>query len=379
MMEILVTASLATLIYIYMGYPILVWLMARCFGMDPKKAPHTPHISLFIPAYNEEKHIEMKIKNSLGLDYPKDKLHIVIASDGSTDQTNQIAKQYADEGVQLVEMPKNIGKAAMLTQVVPQLEGEVIVFSDTSSELEPNALLELMQNFADPWVGCVSGLYRLRKATRVDSRSQSEGFYWRYETFMKYQESRLHSILGAHGAFYAMRKKLFTELDKKSINDDYILAMRVVRQGYRSVYEPRAVAWERELSSVDGEFARRQRIAAGNVQQLFELWTLFNPMRGWVAFCFFSHKGLRTFSPVFLLTFLIGSMGLEDPIRLWALGVQGVFYAMAVVGYFQQRKGRASRVFSIPAYFCLANLAMFAGLLTFCFGGGRAPKWGDKS
>lgn len=370
-------SSIILIVYIYLGYPSLVWFLARCFGKDPQKRIITPPVTLFIPAYNEEAHIEAKLRNSLALDYPKEQLRIVVASDGSTDRTNEIASQFADQGVQLVAIPENVGKAEMLSRLVPEVEGDIVVFSDTSSELEPDALKILLSNFADDGVGCVSGLYRLRKGEETDSRTQSEGFYWRYETFIKYQESRLHSILGAHGAFYAMRKQLFTPLTRKSINDDYILAMRVVNQGYRCVYEPGAVAWERELSSVQGEFARRRRIAAGNVQQLIELWPLLNPFKGWIAFCFFSHKGLRTFSPVFLITLLLGSFALTGPQRGWAIGGQLLFYGAAWLGHLRQKQGKPAGILAMPTYFTLANVAMLAGLVLFSFGG-RMPKWGHE-
>ena len=357
--------SLATLCYIYAGYPVLVWVLARLFGRAPRRADCIPAVSLLIPAYNEEAHLEQKLANSAALDYPKERLEIVVASDGSTDQTNAIAKRFAAQGVRLIAMRDNIGKSAMLSRVVPLVQGDIVVFSDASSALEPDALRKLVRNFADRRVGCVCGLYRLQAGE--DMRAQGEGLYWRYETWLKQQESRLHSILGAHGAFYAIRKDLFQPLAAGTVNDDYLIPMRIVAQGARAVYESEAVSWERELATIEGEFARRRRIAVGNCQQIVALARLLNPLRGWVAFCFFSHKVLRTVAPLFMVAVLVSSAWLWQPWNLLALSLQGLFYASAYLGYWSQQRGKAIRWLTPPLYFCLGNLAMLSGLLRFCF------------
>ena len=357
--------SLATLLYLYLAYPPLVWLLARLCGREPRRADIVPTVSLLIPAYNERAHIEAKLQNSLALDYPKDRLEIVVASDGSTDGTNAVVERFRARGIRLVAMSRNLGKAAMLSRTVPLLKGEIVVFSDTSSELEPDALRRIVRNFADRRVGCVSGLYRLKGT--ADLRGEGEGLYWRYETFIKRQESRLHSILGAHGAFYAIRRALFARVGETEINDDYLIPMRIVGQGYRAVYEPSARCWERELASVKGEFARRRRIAAGNCQQIVQLRSMLNPLRhGWVAFCFFSHKVLRTLAPLLMLAALISSLWLPWPWIAAAVGAQGLLYVSAYAGYLCQQRGKTVRWLSPPLYFCLGNLAMFAGLVKFC-------------
>jgi len=357
--------SLSTLLYIYLGYPLLVWALARVFGRAPMRRQGIPAVSLLIPAYNEAAHIEQKLRNSLSLDYPKGRLEIVVASDGSTDRTNAIVERFRSQGVRLLAMQDHIGKAAMLGRTVPLVRGEIVVFSDVSSELAREALRELVQNFADRRVGCVSGLYRLKESG--DLRAEGEGWYWRYETFLKRQESRLHSILGAHGAFYAIRKSLFQQLTGRSINDDYLIPMHIVEQGYRAVYEPRAIAWELEAASLRGEFARRRRIAVGNCQQIVELRRLLSPWYGWVAFCFFSHKVLRTLAPLFMIAVFVTSCWLPQPFAAVALTVQTLFYGSAWLGYVCQRRGLKIRWLFAPLYFCLGNLAMLAGLLKFCF------------
>lgn len=360
--------SLAVLAYIYVGYPLLIGALARVFGRAPRGADTTPRVTLFIPAYNEAAHIEAKLRNSLALDYPRDRLSIVVASDGSTDGTDAIVARYAGQGVRLLRMPQNAGKAAMLDALVPALTGEVLVFSDASSELAPEAVRRLVQPFADASVGCVSGLYRLKATGTTDLRGEGEGLYWTYETWIKRQESRLHSILGAHGALYAIRQALFEPLGNTSINDDYLIPMRIVARGFRAVYEPAAVAWEREVASVEGEFARRRRIAMGNCQQIIALRQLLSPRAGWVAFSFFSHKVLRTLAPAFLVTMLAASVALPQPWQAAALGAQALLYGSAWVGYVCQQRGHAPRWLSPPLYFCLGNLAMGDGLLRYLAG-----------
>ena len=364
--------SWLTLLYIYIGYPALAWVLSRAFGREPKRGDALPSVTLYIPAYNEERHIGGKLENSLGLDYPRDRLEIVVASDGSTDRTNAIVESYRGRGVQLLLVRDNIGKLAVLNRFVPLVQGDVVVFSDASTELEPNALRLLVRSFADKRVGAVCGLYRLKRGD--DMRGQGEGLYWRYETWLKRQESRLHSILGAHGAFYAIRKPLFQRLDTSLINDDYLIPMRVVAQGYRAVYDASARAWELEESSVAGEFARRRRIAVGNCQQVTALAPLLNPLRGWVAFSFFSHKVLRTVAPLFLVALFVASWWLPLPWAIAMTVLQITFYAAAVVGYRYQQRGVSVRWLSAPLYFCLGNLAMLAGLATFCTGA-RRPAW----
>ncbi len=365
--------SFGLLIYVYIGYPLLAWLLARLVGREPRRRDIMPSVSLLIPAWNEERHIGEKLRNSLALNYPKDQLEIVVASDGSTDRTDAIVHSCGEPWVRLLRMPEHAGKVALLNHAVPQLHGELVVFSDASGTLEPAALRRLVSAFADPKVGCVSGRYRLGGAT--DLRAQGEGLYWRYETWLKQQESRLHSILGAHGAFYAIRRRLFQPLEPALINDDYLIPMRIVAAGFRAVYEPGAVAWEREAASVEGEFARRRRIAVGNCQQVRELLALLNPLRGWIALEFFSHKVLRTVAPLAMVTLLFSSLWLPAPWAAWALTLQGAFYLAAYAGYLCQRYGRRARWLSPAFYFCLGNLAMLAGLLLACRRQGR-PAWG---
>jgi len=296
-----------------------------------------------------------------------------VASDGSTDGTNAIVERFRAQGVTRLAMRDHVGKASLLSRTVPLVQGEILVFSDASSELEPQALRLLVRRFADSRVGCVSGLYCVKPTG--DVRGAGEGLYWRYETFLKRQESHLHSILGAHGAFYAIRKALFERLADASVNDDYLIPMRIVAHGERAVYEPAAVCWEAESSvSMRGEFSRRRRIASGNCQQIMTLRRMLHPRYGWVAFCFFSHKVLRTLAPLCLVSCLLSSFWLPARWAGVALSLQGLLYTSAFAGYLCQRGDRPSRVLSAPFYFCFGNLAMLSGLWRYCVHR-RRPVW----
>ncbi|MCI0559504.1 MAG: glycosyltransferase family 2 protein [Nitrososphaera sp.] len=366
-MTIIFWIAFGILIYIYIGYPVLVWILAGLFGRNPECRDFTPQVSLVIPAKNEEALIEEKLRNSLGLDYPKDRLEIIVASNGSTDNTEAIVERWSSQGVKLESVKEAIGKSAMLTRTIPLAQGNIIVLSDADTQLEPDAVRVLMRAFADPRVGCVCGTYGVMRADNL--RAQGEGLYWKYESFLRSQESRLFSWFGAHGPFYAIRKELFRALDPSWINDDYLIPMHIVDQGYRVVYESGARSWEHEkaTASLDGEFARRRRIAAGNCQQTVRLAHLLNPLRGWVFFCFFSHKVLRTLAPLFMLLLLFSSFGLSAPWSVVFLGLQALFYGSAYIGYLCLRRGLSIRWLAPSLYFCLGNLAMLAGLLNYCF------------
>jgi cellulose synthase/poly-beta-1,6-N-acetylglucosamine synthase-like glycosyltransferase len=361
-------ASLLVVAYTYAGYPLLVWLAARLFGRAPASEDVTPPVSLLIPAYNEERYLEEKLRNSTRLDYPPDRLEIVVASDGSTDRTNAIAESFRARGVRLVVHP-HMGKSRLLTRTVPQLRGAVLVFSDASIELAPDALRKLVRHFADPRVGCVSGSYRLKAS--VDLRSEGEGGYWRYESFIKRQQSRLHSVLGAHGPLYAIRAPLFTPLADHEINDDYLIPMRVVAQGYRAIYDPEVLTYDWDLVSMEGEFARRRRIASGNCQQIVELRHMLHPRFGWTAWSLLSHKVLRMLAPLFLVLLLPASLALPWPWGAGFAALQALFYLAAAAGYVSQRMGAHNRWLAAPFYFCMGNAALAAGLFRYCFSRNR--------
>jgi len=255
--------------YAYAGYPIVLMALRLVIHRAVKKHPIEPYVSLLIPAYNEADVIDRKIDNSLALDYPPDRLEIVVASDGSKDETVRIAQQRADgDRIRVLAFAENRGKVPTLNASIPQLRGEIVIFSDAPAMLLPDSVRKLLENFADPQVGAVSGLYKIVKPDEVNIGA-SEDFYWKYETFLKIQESQLASTLGGHGHLHAIRKDLYPYPPPGTINDDYVIPVSVLAKGYRAVYEPSAIVYE-EAHEMTG-FGRRIRIMAGNIQQLREI------------------------------------------------------------------------------------------------------------
>jgi len=365
--------SSIVLFYVYFGYPILILFLSKLLPKPFAKFSEEelqdgsllPAISIFIPAYNEEPVIEKKIRNTLDLDYPKDKIEIIVASDGSDDKTVEIANLYSDK-IQLMAYDVREGKTGLINKTIPKLKGEIIIFSDASAMLAVNALKELISPFKDPKIGSVSGLYILRDATST-SRAEGEGFYWHYETFLKTNESTFYSILGAHGALYALRKSLFRALPPKAINDDYILPMYGVQQKRRAVYEPNAIAVEEGTTSVLGEMKRRIRISVGNFQQLFLLRKLLNPFRGRIAFEFLSHKFLRSFSFLLMIILFISNIFIPTTgFRIFFL-LQIFFYLLGLSGVIFFKNKRMPVLITVPFYLVIINYAAFIGLFKYIF------------
>jgi cellulose synthase/poly-beta-1,6-N-acetylglucosamine synthase-like glycosyltransferase len=357
--ELLFWAATGLILYVFAGYPSLLWILQLIVRQKVPHQEQLPTVSLLVPAHNEAAVIAEKIHNSLTLDYPPDRLEIVIASDGSTDSTanivRQLAQSTAQDRVRLLDFPVNRGKIAVLNDAMPLLRGDIVVFSDASSMLAPDAVRQLAANFADPSVGAVSGVYRVLNPQQAGLGEQ-EALYWRYETFLKLQEARLGCMLGAHGSLFAIRRKLYSSLPPAAINDDFLIPLRVVEQGYRVSYEPSAVAYE-QASEMEG-FGRRVRIAAGNVEQLVAIKTLLRPLRPMVLFCFLSHKVGRLTVPVVMLVAAAATVALWGHPFYTAMGLaQILFYVLAVLGVCFPLRPRFLR---LPSYFCMINAALFA-------------------
>lgn len=348
-------AAVAIIIYAFAGYPLVLVGLRIFIRREVHKAPIRPSVSLLIPAYNEARVIARKIQNSLALDYPRDRIEIVVVSDGSTDNTVAIAQ--ASRAVRVLALPNNRGKIAALNAAVPELRGEIIVFSDASAILAPDALTRVIENFADPSVGSVCGRYRTVKREEVNIGAP-EDFYWRYEAFIKTKESELDSIVGAHGHLHAIRKNLYPALNVETINDDYVISISVLSRGFRAVHESAAIVFE-EAREMTG-FARRIRIVAGNLQQLRYLGTLLKPLQPLPLFFFLSHKVVRLVVPFAMIAALCANLVLiEERMYGTMLAAQILFYALAVLGLTGQLRPRILR---LPYYFCMVNSAAFFGL-----------------
>jgi poly-beta-1,6-N-acetyl-D-glucosamine synthase len=352
MYSIIYWIAVAMPLYAYIGYPLVLLGLGLILGRPVRKAPIQPYISLLIPAHNEARVIERKIRNSLALHYPADRLEIVIVSDGSTDETEAIARRFENGCLRVFAFAKNRGKMAVLNATIPELRGEIVVFSDASALLAPDSVRRLVENFADPSIGAVSGLYQVLRPAEVNIGA-SESFYWKYETFLKTRESQLASTLGGHGQLHAIRKELYPFPPSETINDDYVIPLSVVSRGFRAVYEPTAQVYE-EAREMTG-FARRIRIMTGNLQQLRNI-----PLQPMPLFFFLSHKVLRLLAPFAMLAALTANLLLlASPVYRALLYAQLAFYTLAACGLSGRLRPRA---LSLPFYFCMVNFAAFFGV-----------------
>lgn len=312
--------SVYLVVYHHAIYPLLLKLIASQKKLLPPIIKQRRYstgfddtvlnkFSIVIPAYNEEKYIADKIHNLSVLDYPNDKYELILLCDGCSDRTYQVANDALAElgcselNFQVVKYENNRGKLAVLKDGIAKARFEHIVLSDVSALLPINSLLMLDAHFAEPNVGAVSGAYRF-----AQQGSEGEQKYWQYQTALKSRESAVASVLGAHGAFYALRRSCYQEIPSDTINDDFLIPMNVVKQGFKVVYDPRVAAIELENVDLNQDMTRRMRIAAGNFQQLLYLLPLLSPKHGWNAINFASGKALRAITPFILLMILVTSL-----------------------------------------------------------------------
>ncbi|MFN4258903.1 MAG: glycosyltransferase family 2 protein [Gemmataceae bacterium] len=361
--QVIFWLSLAGLFFTYAGYPFIIWCCARLFGKKPAPPARTddlPRVSLLIAAYNEEAVIAERIDNALRLDYPADKLEIVIASDGSSDATNDIVRRYAPRGVRLLAYPARRGKATVLNDSVPRLSGDIVIFSDANTFFDPDAARRLVRWFHDPRVGMVCG--RLVLIDPQHGRNV-DGLYWKYETFLKQCENRLGALLGANGAIYAVRRPLYRPIPANTILDDLLIPLlAVLRSGKGLLYDDEAVAREETPPHLTSEFHRRARIGAGGFQSIFVLWKLLHPRHGWLAFSFFSHKVLRWFSPFLLIILLLSNaLLLTKPWYQFTMLGQLGFYLLSSLVYQLPSGIRLFKPLRMTTMFTGMNLALMVG------------------
>jgi cellulose synthase/poly-beta-1,6-N-acetylglucosamine synthase-like glycosyltransferase len=350
--------------YLYTGYPLVAWLRARVFPRPHRREPIAPVVTIVVVAFDEAPTIATRIENLLELDYPADRLDIVIASDGSTDGTVAHARSRANARVAVRSFPVRRGKAAVLNDVVPSVRGEIVVLADARQRFDRDSVRSLVSNFADPSVGAVSGELLLSSGTTATG--DGVGFYWRYEKFIRRHESRADSTVGATGAIYAIRRPLFEPIAADTILDDVLIPMRVVGRGYRVLFDARARAVDGPSATPRQEFIRKTRTIAGTFQLFCRERWLLSPFRNRLWFETLSHKGLRLAAPVLQAAMLVCSIGLHDvPLyRLVLLG-QCVFYGAALAGW---RAPSYLRILSVPYAICLVNLATIVAFVRFVSG-----------
>ena len=383
---ILFWSSLGLILYTYLGYPVLITLLSILKPKRTFSSHDLPEITLIIVAFNEEIVIEQKIINSLQLAYPPGKLQILVAADGSNDQTTHIVQDYADQGVELSFEPERRGKIAAMNRAVDQARGEILVFSDANNMYSPQALRHLVAPFSDIRVGGVVGAKKYyQEGTNLE---KSESLYWRYESWIKKKETRLGSCTANSGEIFAMRKECYTPPPTSIINDDFYLMVHVLQQDRDMVYAPRAHSYEAISSSEQEELQRRARIIAGRFQALTYAPRLLAARRPGVFFQLLSHKFLRPFVPLGMLGMLLGSLlavlippgsgaallSLSFPWNWITLAGQVLFYLLAAVGKRVQQPGFLKRLFYLPYFLVHTNLAALAGLYRYLFKK-QTPVW----
>jgi cellulose synthase/poly-beta-1,6-N-acetylglucosamine synthase-like glycosyltransferase len=351
------------IVFPYTVYPGFLYILGKVkrFGQtNGESTLDPPMVSLVIAAYNEDKVIADKLRNSLELDYPR--LEILVVSDGSTDRTNEIVRQFAEHGVRLLALPENRGKTVAQNLAVKECHGEIIVFSDANSMYGREAIRELVKHFANDEVGCVCGELRYQSVNRGEAAAH-EGIYWRFERFIKYMEGRIGRLLGANGSIYAVRKSCYVQLPSDIISD-FIEPLLILQQGKRVVYEPRAQATELTSTSIGVEFRRKKRIITRSLRGAVFARTLFHPLRHpLTTFMFLGHKALRWLAPIFIiaafaLNLLLASRG---GVYTILLGLQVLFYVLACVGLMVPKVKH--RALTLPTYFCVVHGAVLLGLL----------------
>src|SRR5579859_37727 len=366
----------ALVVYVYAGYPILLALMARLFPrQNSKNDRFSPPATLLISAYNEVQVISEKVENALALKYPPGRLEIIVISDCSDDGTDEIVTGYASRGVRLVRQPQRLGKTEGLNLAVPQASGHILIFSDANAIYQPDALRQIVAHFVDAKVGYVVGNARYRQIEGRVASAESEGLYWKLETWLKQKESTFGSVVGGDGAIYAIRHELFTPLRPTDIND-FLNPLQIVARGYRGVYEPAAVCFEDAGESFEKEFRRKVRIIGRSLNALLRAPKVLLPWvqpRHWFALV--SHKLLRWLVPLFLIALFCCNIVLVDsPFFRIALALQTLFYAFAASGWILEKRGKSVMVFYLPYYFILVNLASLFGIFNLLTGS-LSPTW----
>jgi poly-beta-1,6-N-acetyl-D-glucosamine synthase len=354
--------------YTYLGYPlVLLFLGMMKMRRDaPSPGREYPSISILIPAYNEEAVIVKKLENTLDLDYPRDKLEVVVASDGSTDRTVELIRPYMNRGVLLFDYPENRGKMSVINRTIPELSGELVVFTDASAIFRGDALRFLVSGFSDETVGAVSGALIL-KEEEGEKGDLSVDLYWRLEKFVREQESRLYSCVSATGAIYALRRRLFSALPEDTILDDMLIPLDPVRSGYRILFESRALAFEEGYTNLELEFRRKVRTLVGNYQVFFRAPWAILPWKSRISFLLISHKLFRLLVPFALIGFFFSCV-FGPAFLLFLLALQIIFYGLAGCGFLANKRGnRPGRLFAIPMTFCLLNAAALRAFVVYFF------------
>lgn len=384
MLEIIFWILFGIVFYTYIGYGVLLFLLVKIKEVFLSKSEqlifssNLPKVTFLVAAYNESSCIEEKIKNTLSLDYPKDKMQFIFVTDGSDDGTNEIASKY--DQIEVYHEQERSGKIGAINRGMQFVENEIVIFSDANAMLNNQSLKNLVRHYHNPDVGCVAGEKRIFSKELDSASSAGEGLYWKYESFLKKYDYKLHTAVGAAGELFSIRTSLFIHVEDDTILDDFIMSLRIVKQGYKIAYEADAYALEGASVSIAEEKKRKVRISAGGIQSVLRLSVLLNVFKyPVVAFQYISHRVLRWVVTPFLLLVLIPInllLAIEKPFDVYSFLLIGqlLFYSLAFLGwYFENRKVKI-KLFFVPFYFSFMNICVLLGLIKF-FKGNQSVLW----
>jgi cellulose synthase/poly-beta-1,6-N-acetylglucosamine synthase-like glycosyltransferase len=372
MIEGLFWASAAVILYTYFGYPLLIWVVGFLRAKPVAKAEFLPKVSVVIACHNEAQNVARRLSNLLASDYPSELVEVIVVSDGSTDSTAEVARQFGSPAVKLFWYSPRQGKAAALNLGVARACGEVIVFADARQQFDPAAIRALVANFADPAVGAVSGELILQES---NGSAVGPGLYWRYETLIRKSEGRAGSVMGATGAIYAIRRELWKPLPIGAILDDVYTPMQIAMSGYRVVFEEGARAFDSVADSTQREFRRKVRTLAGNYQ-LCQLMPRLLVPGSWLVLQFWSHKLFRLAAPIFMVVLFVSNAvlvfewhdGAAGLLFSLMLAVQFLYLAGLAVAVCVRRTNHRIKLLNLAYTFSVMNLAAIVGLIYFLTG-----------
>lgn len=371
--------SLAVCVYIYFGYPALLWVLSKVRPRPVRERDVFPRATFVIPAYNEERNIAAKIENTLALDYPPEQLEVLVVSNGSTDRTNEIVRSYEDARVRLIALEEP-GKMGALNEGARSATGEILIFTDADFLLDTHSLKVIARKFADREVGGVCGARKPGVKREGDATGEGEGLYGRWDKWQKVRESEIGSVFAADGLLYAIRRDLYKPITDPAQADDIAISVPVVLQGYRLLFDPNATAWENASVVAAEEFRRKVRVTNHSVRALLNIGApLF--LSGFYSVELLSHKLVRHFIPFFLIPLLVSNAILVayQPLYLVTLIPQLLIYALAIAGALTRDSalGRSKPLY-IPYFFCFVNAAAFFGILSI-MRGHKQSAWSSRA
>lgn len=357
--------------YSYIGYPIFLYLLAQLKKAIPgEKDTDLPDVTIFIAAYNELQVIDEKIKNCREIDYPKDKLQILWVTDGSNDGSENYLKQFKD--IRVIHKPERQGKTGAINRGMAFVETAITVFTDANTMINRDAILKIVEKFNNKQTGCVAGEKRIFNNKQEKAVGAGEGIYWQYESFIKYYESIVNSVIGAVGELFAIRTKLFTPLEKDTLIDDFMISLRIAMKGNKIDYAPSAYAYEYASASIREEMKRKIRIASGGFQAISRLKQLFNPFRyRLLSIQFISHKFLRWAIIPFALPLVFISNALlinsiQNPgFYEFFFFLQLFFYLFVIAGCIFQAKNSKIQFLFAPYYMIVMNYSAILGFFRY--------------